>query len=458
MKKVAIIGAGASGASLAWLLSSYNKEDLSVTVFDSKSEAGGCIKSIRQAGYLAESGPNGILASRRQAVELFDKARLTDVEYSGDLTTRRYIQMDGTLHLAPLGPLSALTTPLLSFGAKIRLLKEPFVKSKPDDKDESVWDFAARRVGNEAADNLVATMVRGIYAGDASKLSIRSAFPKLCALESSYGSIVKGMLKKGKEAKNAGEKRVRDKNSSKLISSTGGMQGLVKALAENAEGVNFLYDTPVSSIKRDGDFYLVDTDKGEGRFDAVALCCNAHDAAILVKGFDEELHAAYSKVKFAPVFMSAMGFSRSDIIHKLDGFGYLVMPKDKGMVLGCLFSSTLFENRAPENKALLTTICVGDMNRDYLKYDDKILEEKSFNQIEAVLGLKSSPDIIISSRSERAIPQYYVGHEKIAKVIVDFENHNSGFFSAGNTIGGISVSDCISTSINTAEKIISLLY
>jgi oxygen-dependent protoporphyrinogen oxidase len=456
-KKIAIIGAGISGAGLAWLLSPYAGKEAEITVFDKNAEAGGCIKTLSKNGYLAESGPNGVLASRQNAVELFNKADLQDIEYSGDHTRRRYIQMNERIHLAPLGPLSALSTPLLSLGGKLRMLKEPFVKTPPSSEDESMLEFASRRIGAEAASRLVATLVCGVYAGDAAKLSVKSAFPRLYELDKNYGSLVKGMIKSAKEAKASGKKRQKNPDSFRLISSSGGMQGIVKALAAKAEGVTFRYNSTVTAIKKDNGGYIVEADGGAEHYDIAVLCCNAHDAAGIVETMDAELAAAYRKVVFSPVFVSAMGFDKKDIRHALDGFGYLVAPTEQGMVLGCLFSSTLFKGRAPEDKALLTAICVGDMNRDRLKHSDEELSEQAFKQIEPILGLTKAPETVIAHRTERAIPQYYIGHSKITDAIDNFCGNNAGFFAGGNTAGGISVSDCLKTSQGIAEKIGKLI-
>ena len=40
------------------------------------------------------------------------------------------------------------------------------------DDDESVWDFAARRLGRDFADRLIHPMALGIFAGDAKRLPI----------------------------------------------------------------------------------------------------------------------------------------------------------------------------------------------------------------------------------------------------------------------------------------------
>ena len=76
----------------------------------------------------------------------------------------------------------------------LRLAAEPLVPRKRDDDDESVWDFARRRIGAEAADRLIAPMTLGVFAGDARNLSLPAAFPRMAALEKEYGSLVRAMI------------------------------------------------------------------------------------------------------------------------------------------------------------------------------------------------------------------------------------------------------------------------
>lgn len=454
--KTAIIGAGVSGVSLAYLLSAKGVKD--VTVIDRGQEAGGCIHTVKKDGFLMESGPNGVLMSRTHVKDMLTQGGMADIiQLSSTLTKRRYIQMGRKLHLAPLGPVSALKTPLLSFRGKLRILKEPFTPPKTNDDDESVLSFASRRIGAEAAENLVATLVHGVYAGDASKISAKAGFPKLYNLERDYGSLVKGMFGRMKAAKNlpASERHPRDKNSYKLMSTHDGMHGLVKRIETACNNVRFRYSTTVERMVKDKDGgYLLTINGAEEHFDNIALCCNAKDAARLLRDVAPEVAGAFDKVVFAPMFMCGMGFSRKDIAHPLDGFGFLVAPKDTGVTLGCLFSSSLFEGRAPEGDVFLTAITVGDRNRQYFSMSDSELEAKIYDELKDVLGINAKPKITLTHRTEYAIPQYYLGHSEIVKIAEEAMQKNKGLFIGGNTMHGISVADCIAQSNTLANMIL----
>jgi oxygen-dependent protoporphyrinogen oxidase len=382
------------------------------------------------------------------------------LRYSSDVTSRRYIQLNDTLHLAPSGPIGALTTQLLPFLSKLRVLKEPFVPKRTDGADETVYDFACRRLGRGMTDNLIATLIGGIYAGDSQKISLKSAFPWMHQMEQEHGGLFKGMLARMKaikaERQRTGAKRA-PRPSTKLISSDQGMQGLIKSLSQKCDGVDFRYSCPVKTIEKTAVGYNIHTDQGVFAADKVISCCNAHDAAELFKGLDDILAAAFGKINFAPILICSMGFDRSQVRHPLDGFGYLVAPADRGIVLGTLFSSSLYAGRAPEGKVLLTSITVGDRgtNRGYFDLDDATLQRMVYDSAKEVLGLKGEPDVCFKLRTQYAIPQYYVGHSDIVSTINSRAETLGGLYIAGNSTNGISVADCVLNSRNVAEKVIA---
>lgn len=105
------------------------------------------------------------------------------------------------LQALPSGLLSALTLPLGRLVLR-SVLSEPFVpaNSSPrndntDDDDESVDAFFTRRFGTAFARTLGSALVHGIYAADSRRLSVRAAFPTLCASERrGNGSVIWGEL------------------------------------------------------------------------------------------------------------------------------------------------------------------------------------------------------------------------------------------------------------------------
>src|SRR5207244_8648922 len=94
---------------------------------------------------------------------------------------------------------------LFSAAAKLRLLKEPFVRRCPASREESVAQFVVRRLGHEFLDYAINPFVGGVYAGDPARLSVKHAFPKLHALEQKYGSLILGQILGARERRKCGE-------------------------------------------------------------------------------------------------------------------------------------------------------------------------------------------------------------------------------------------------------------
>jgi len=82
-------------------------------------------------------------------------------------------------------------------------MAEPFAKGPPRGVDESLGDFARRRLGKETLEKLIDPMVTGIFTGDPDRMSLRSSFPLIRDLEEKHGGLVRGMLSLARERKKA---------------------------------------------------------------------------------------------------------------------------------------------------------------------------------------------------------------------------------------------------------------
>src|SRR5262249_23122017 len=104
----------------------------------------------------------------------------------------------------------------------------------PEATEESVAQFARRRLGREFVDYVIDPFVAGVYAGDPDELSVAAAFPRLHALEQQHGSILKGQLRGARERKADRQKASAAGTSFSFVD---GMQTLTDALAEQIERI-----------------------------------------------------------------------------------------------------------------------------------------------------------------------------------------------------------------------------
>src|SRR4030095_655244 len=198
-RAVIVIGAGISGLVCAYRLKTLG---IDVLLIEKNDRVGGVIQSEKIDGYLIERGPNSSQGTE-ELIALAEELGIIDELIEGKPTGPASVYFKGRLHPVPSGPGAFIKSDLLSPAGKLRILKEPFVPPRHQNSEESVAAFARRRIGNEAAERLVAPFVSGIYAGDADQLSVKAAFPKLASLESDYGGLFRGMFAKAREARKA---------------------------------------------------------------------------------------------------------------------------------------------------------------------------------------------------------------------------------------------------------------
>ena len=204
MKKIIILGAGISGLTIAYLL---NKEGYDVTILEKKNEVGGSMESVFENGYLFDRGPNSGLDTTPLISQLVEELGLKDeIVYASKIGNKRYILRDNQLHPLPMSPPAFLKTKLFSGKAKLRLFLEPFIGRSNDGYYESIADFVKRRLGREFLDYAINPFVAGVYAGNPEELSVKSAFPKLYALEEKYGGLIIGSIKSIKEKEKTGRR------------------------------------------------------------------------------------------------------------------------------------------------------------------------------------------------------------------------------------------------------------
>ncbi|HET9135553.1 MAG TPA: protoporphyrinogen oxidase [Candidatus Kapabacteria bacterium] len=446
MRTVAVVGGGITGLVTAYEL---QKAGAAVSLFEASDHVGGPIRSFHENGYLAEAGPNTLLETSTDISSLIEELGIASQQvYANAVSKKRFIVRNHKPIAVPTSPPTFISSPLFSLSAKLRLLREPFISKKKDGVDESLADFVRRRLGQEFLDYAIDPFVSGVYAGDPEKLSAKHAFAKVTALEEKYGSLIRGQIKGAKERKKS---NTVSKDRAKMFSFDQGLQVLIDALVFQLKAVVNL-QTPIDRIEQNQGWNLFSNMRSVGIFDAVVLTMPAYALSTLPVNGKQPL-SSLSEIYYPPVTSLALGFRREDVAHPLDGFGMLI-PKAEGYkILGTLFSSTLFPNRAPDGKVLLTTYIGGARNPEIALLGDEQLVEVVLNDLRDLLGVTGKPTYVHRTMFKKAIPQYNVGYQKYKNEMDDFEKSNPGLYLAGNFRTGISVSDCINAAIAFSKKL-----
>ncbi len=453
---VVIVGAGISGLTTAYWL---RRSGIDVTVLEQGVSAGGTMQTVREDGWLIELGPNSALETTPLFKEMFAGLGIEkEHAYADPASDKRFILRDGRLHALPLGPGSFLRTGLWTAYGKLRLLKEPFVGRAPE--EESVAQFVERRLGREFLDYAINPFVAGVYAGDPGQLSVRSAFPKLYALEEKYGGLIKGMVKGARERKQRAEKA---KDRAKMFSFVEGMQTFPDAI-NRWLGNRVRFRCAVTSLSRasstsegaPGSYTVTGMQNGSPFSivgDAVVVAVPAYVAAALVRPHAASLANLLEAVYYPPVAELFLGYASRQIATPLDGFGYLVPAAEKRQILGTIWSSSLFPGRAPAGCVALTTFVGGARQPELVGLDDTDLLERVTGEIRSILGAHGDPVFSRIIRWNKAIPQYNVGYQSVLDAVAAFETEHPGVFFCSNFRGGIAVGDCVMNGKKTAERI-----
>ena len=369
------------------------------------------------------------------------------------------------------------------------MVLEPFLPAADPRREESVHGFAARRLGREFADVMVAPMVAGVSAGDARQSSLQALFPRMHRLEAEHGGLVRGMLaqqRARRAAKARGESggRVAGGPSGpggRLTSfRRGGAGRLTQALAEAVRGAahgDVALGVSVETIERGGERRLrVVTSGGDGRTrdgtggdgrggdgrgsdgrgsdgnrpvpriveaDAVIVATPAYVAAELLRDAAPDAVGPLEAVPYAGIRVVALGFPRSAVPRSLDGFGFLVPPGQGLRILGSLWTSTLFPPQAPEGMVLLRSLAGGMRDPGFLDLDEDEVIDAVRADLRTSLGVAAEPTMAHVVGWRRGIPQYTLGHLDRAEAATEAAGSVPGLALTGNAYRGIGLNDCV---------------
>ncbi|GAB4330339.1 MAG: protoporphyrinogen oxidase [Calditrichia bacterium] len=449
--QVLVVGAGISGLATAHFL---KKNGFKVLITEKADRAGGAIRSEKRDGFLVEYGPNSTLDTNPFIHELFSDAGIeSQMEYANEESKNRYIVRDKKLNCLPMSPLAFAGTPHFSWKAKLRIFKEPFIPPAAPDADETLADFVVRRLGQEFLDYAIDPFVAGVYAGLPEALSVRSGFPKLHALEQKYGSLIKGTILGARERKKRQEE---SKQSAKLFSFPNGMQTMIDALVK-LHGDELLLNTEIEDLQPTESGYRVAFRQGDKAgtifCEKVVFTIPVHNYPKMNLPLLQPLLPEFEKIYHPPVTMVFFGYQGNPSARPLDGFGFLIPRKENFNILGTIWSSTIFKNRAPKGGIALTTFVGGSRQPENALKSEAELKEMVLQDLGVLMGIKAQPDLVVTQSWPKAIPQYNVGHHLIIEKVAEFEKAHPGLHFSGNFRGGISVGDCIKQSKTIAEEL-----
>lgn len=447
-KSIAILGAGITGLTAAYRLVRNGHR---VRVFEAAGRVGGAIRTERFDGWLVESGPNTLLAGDSAVTKFFAELGLDRETVAANPAARnRYIVRGGRALPVPLSLPALLGSRLLSFGAKLRVFREMLNRRRVRTSDLSLADFIEAHFGQEIVDYVLNPFVTGVYAGNPYKLSARHAFPRLWALEQTHGSLLRGQAAEARTRRGAGDV------PSGIVSFRTGLQALPDALAARLPDGAVATRTRIEALLPGPAWSIVATDGAATRtenFDAVIAALPAPALAQLRFGtLGERPLASLDAIEHPPVASLFLGYRRQQVAHPLDGFGMLVPEVEGRTILGVLFSSSLFPDRAPPGHVALTVLVGGTRQPELARHPAEKLLGLIESDLRELLGIGGPPVFQRHAFWPRAIPQYNRGYEQHLETMAAAERTHRGLFIGGQARDGIALPACIAAGERLAER------
>lgn len=454
-RRIAVVGGGISG--LATTLQLVNRaaaksQPLQVTVFEAGPEPGGNIRTERRDGFVIESGPNGFVSDTPATLRLVERLGLqSELVPAREGAAIRYLFRNGRLIPFPTGPLALLRSPILSRRGRLRVLLEPFARRRPEGVDETMHDFAVRRLGSEATEVLVDAMVSGVFAGDIRQLSLASAFPKLARMEAEHGSLVRALIAHGRQ---------RGRSKPSLTSLRWGLGTVIERLVDEL-GDAVQTNSPVTRIEpitrpASRDRWRVVTDAGQSfEVSSVLLSIPTARTAPLLSPIDAQLAAAVEGIDSAGLVVVALGYEARAVGSPLRGFGFLAPRREGLRSLGCLWDSSIFPHRAPADRVLLRVMIGGAHDRQAVDLDDGRLSNIARRDLATAMNITAEPVLERVIRHRFGIPQYQPGHEPRLQQLDERLRALPGLYLTGSSYRGVSMNACIASAERIADVILT---
>lgn len=440
--RIGIVGAGISGLATAFWLQ-RQRPDWSLAIYEAEPQAGGTLHTEVVDGFHFEAGCNGFLTSKPATLELVRASGAEHLLLESSASARKRFLYTGTLQRLPESPGAFITSKLLTPLQKLRVAGELFVRRRTDTSDETLQAFGYRRLGRAFTDTFLDAMTAGIYGSTPAKLSVAAAFPLVAALEREHGGLFRGML--AKRRANAGPGGV-------LTSFTAGVSTFIEHLRTTIRA-DWQLGMPVAGIERQAAQFLIRSERGLDPVDRLVVCTPAHVATRILAPLDASLSDLLGRIQYSPIAVVGLGYRR--LADPLDGFGVLSTSGSGLPVLGILWDSSVFPDRAPPGGKILRVMLGGQRNPEAVQLEETALVTLAREGIRRAMGIAAAPDVQYLRRWTHGIPNYAPGHIANVAAIDAAVAAVPGLHLNNNAYHGVAMNDCCDQSRKLADLIVA---
>ncbi len=464
-RRVAIIGGGLSGLSTAAKLHRLD-QSIQLALFESGPRVGGVIHTEQVGEFLIDHGADMFSKKPSAAIDFCCELGLEDqlIEPKPSGRGARIVR-NGRLVPIPEGFVlmratqlwPMLCTPLLSLKGKLRFLLERWITPLKGDEDESVSSFVQRRMGQEVLDRIVAPLSAGIYTADVTKLSMQTTMQAIASMEKKYGSLARATAVRRRKGEDSVERGSTGARYGQFRAFRGGMIELINGIAQSLPDDAINLNSPVESIRPNGDQWIVTESGTDHEFDHVVVAVPPKAAINLLEPTVPLASAELAKIESASAAIVVLAVSANDIKHPVSTFGFVVPLSEKRRILAGSFASHKFSGRSPEDHVLVRVFLGGAMQPELLEKSDEELTAIAREELGELIGLTGDPLVTRVVRWNDAMPQYHVGHGDRVRIIDEEIDRIPGLSFTSNALHGVGIAPVIKQSDQVARKIVSSL-
>ncbi|MFI8519315.1 protoporphyrinogen oxidase [Streptomyces sp. NPDC085481] len=461
---VVVVGGGIAGLAAAHRLVTAGAR---VTLLEGGDRLGGKLLTGEIAGAPVDLGAESLLARRPEAVALAEEVGLAD-RLQPPATTTASVWSRGELLPMPKGHVMGVPADagavegLLSAEGVRRVGRDLELPPTEIGEDIAIGAYVAERMGHEVVDRLVEPLLGGVYAGDAYRISMKAAVPKLLDAARTHPTLaqaVRAVQRAGAATPSDAAGAATGLGGTAFAGISGGIGTLPGAVADaiRAAGGGVLTRTPVTELRRTGpQGWRIVTPDRVLTADAVVLATPAGPAAALLAGTAPAAAAELGAVEYASMALVTLAFRRADV-PGLPGSGFLVPPVDGHTIKASTFSSRKWRwvaDAAPDLFVLRTS--VGRHGEEaQVHREDADLVDVSLKDLAAATGLSARPVASTVTRWIGGLPQYPVGHlarvDRVRAAVAALP----GLRLAGAAYEGVGIPACIASGRRAADEIIA---
>ncbi|MDQ0764597.1 protoporphyrinogen oxidase [Streptomyces canus] len=451
--RVVVIGAGIAGLAAAHRLAQRGAR---VTVLEASDRVGGKLLPGEIAGARVDLGAESMLARRPEAVALAREVGLDD-RLQPPATATASIWTRGALRPMPKGHVMGVPgtaealAGVLSEEGLARIEQDAELPRTEVGDDVAVGEYVAARLGREVVDRLIEPLLGGVYAGDAYRISMRSAVPQLFQVAQTHTSLTEGVREI--QARMAAGRQT----GPVFMGVRGGVGTLPLAVADSvrARGGEIVTGAPVTELRREpsGGWRVVAADRVL-HADAVIVAAPAAAAAGLLRAEAPEAATELDTVEYASMALVTLAYRRSDTALPA-GSGFLVPPVDGRTIKASTFASQKWGWIADENPdVVVLRTSVGRYGETkILERDDTALVDVSRHDLREATGLDATPLDTRVTRWTDGLPQYPVGHHARVARIREHVAKLPGLAVCGAQYDGVGIPACIASAYAAVDQI-----